>query len=277
MEYTPAAIQTVDYVIARNHMLGGEVKLYATKERALLLGSVQGNGTNSGTLTVDEVYDDLLAATPAPLAIRVDGEVTGAGTVVITLGVTFADDTTGTCAFTYEPPNWVTNQTNDFGHNAAVEGVPSAAGKLIKAINSVVSVTNAQRYATFEIWKLPQDTARWKLVPMITSVNPQSGIRPGVAIADGLDGTREVVEGRSPESSIELRANHKAYVDGLARFGGSYCCLRVERWAGGKILLERSVLVNCILQVNPEFGEGSDKVQTIGSGFMTRQLNFAAP
>jgi hypothetical protein len=277
MTYTPSEIETIDYVIARNHMVGGEVKVFATRESALLLGSAQGDGSGSGTVTIDEVHDDLLASDPSPIAMRVDGGVVADAAVVVTLEATFNDNSVGTVAFTFDVPGWVSNKTFDFGHNAAVEGVPSSAGKTIKAIGDVVSITNAQRYATFEIWKLPQDETKWKHIPSITGVNPKSGVRPGVPIEDALDGTKEVVEGRSPASSIELRAIHKAYVDGFARFAGGYCCLRVERWAGGKILLERSVMVNCILEANPEFGEGSDKVQSPASGFMTRQLNFAAP
>jgi hypothetical protein len=276
MQYTPDTIATADLPIAVKHSVGGEKKLYATRDSAIKLGDIVLWGDGSGVWTPDTVGNTILASDPHDLVIVVQNECKANAAPVITFNVVFNDDSTGTIAVTLNPPAWVQNGGWDFQHGAAKDFTPSATGKTVKSITSLASVTNAKKWSGFQVWALPPSTY-YKYIDTVESVDPSIGIRPGVSIPDGLDGTAEVVVGRSEESTLEIRALHRSVVDGILRYSGYEATLRMELWKGGRILVERHVFANCILSAKPVFPDGSEKSTNMTSGRLGKYFGFFAP
>lgn len=281
MLYTPTSIGTDDIGVARAGRLGCEVRLYGTGESAELVGRARADDATgvwapdpvvlrSGAVRLDQTDGDDLQAV-------VYGKLNGTASQVITLAVTFQDDALGTMTFTFDPPSYVDNATFDFPHAYAVDGVPSSAGKKVKNVRGLVSMTNVEKNGAVEFWRLPRDEDRWVLMRRIEGATFDTGIFPGVPIADGPDATADVVAGRSNEANCEIRSFYNVGADGLARFCGKKVCFREEHWAAGQILVERNVLINAILSGKPELGSGNDKAMYVASGFVTRVAQFPAP
>lgn len=276
MKYTPDQIATADLSLAVKHSVGGEKRLYATRDTGVLIGEILQTGDGSGVWTPDAVGRNVLAAAASDLVIVVENECKADAAPVITLGVTFEDNTSGTITVTLSPPAWVKNDGFDFQHGLAKDFTASSASKKVKAVNALITSSNAKKWSAFQVWALP-DTTNFKYIDCVENVDPNIGIRPGVSIPDGLNGTAEVVTGRSEESTLEIRGLHRSAADGLNRFGGYESTLRMELYKGGRILVERHVFANCILAAKPVFPDGSERSTTTANGRLGKYFAFFAP
>lgn len=284
MQYTPDAIVTADLAIARKHMIGAEKRLLAHDGALLDMGSVLLTGDGSGIWTPDginltgENSTDL--ATAGDLVAVVKNELRADAACVLTLNVTFNDDSTGTASVTFTPPSWGLNKKFYFQHGVAKDLRPVGAGnsaKLISKITGLASVTNAQRGSEILIAQLPATLSDWQEIGFVENVRPRVASRPAVSIPDRHEGTAEVVPGRSEESRLEINTRYRGVVDGLWRYSSRNCCFMLEVRKQGIVLTERHVFANSVIQVNPDFGDGNDIVRNAGEGAMGRYLGFYAP
>jgi hypothetical protein len=276
MKYNIDALGSADVAIAKKHRLGGEKVLYATADEAKQIGELLLVSDASGRWTPDPISS--IDTAGADLAIMVYRQLKADDDAVITFNVTFGDDTNGQAAATFTAPSWVSNKSSNFQHGVArdLTGTGGNSAKTIKAINSLASITNAKRFSAFRIFQLPQVEANWQLIGNVETFDPKIGILPGVPIPDGLDGTAEVVQGRSEQSSLDITVLHRAVVDGIMRFGGQPACFQCQTVTGGVVLVERQIAINCILSVDPTYPDGSEMVKQTARGFMEKWLGFYA-
>ncbi|MBM3758520.1 MAG: hypothetical protein FJW38_31680 [Acidobacteria bacterium] len=272
MFYTPDAIALADIPIARNHSVGGEKRLFVSKEPARQIGSVFLKGDADAEWIPDEI--NTLPVTGADLQAKVDDELDADAAPLFTFTGTDQADVALQGTSTFSPPSYVANKGFDFSEGVALDIVPGTAGKLFKTLSGVTA-TNAKKWSRLKVFQLPS-AASWKSIAMVESVDVKIGTKVGHPIPDELDGAKEVVAGRSEPSSITINAKHRSVVDGLQRYAGRLCCLRLEVWKQGKILVERHVYANCILQVNPNFPDGSDEVRQAAEGLLQEYFGFYA-
>jgi hypothetical protein len=104
----------------------------------------------------------------------------------------------------------------------------------------------------------------------IQSLDPRS--------AAGLQMARpaEVVPGRLEQSRLVINTKYRAVVDSLGRFSGKNACFMMEVWKG-RVLTERHVFSNAVIETNPNFGDGNDHVRNAGEGTLARYFDFYAP
>lgn len=274
MQYSPNQISdSADIAIARNHSIGGQKKLWASKEPVREVGELFFAGDGSGVWTPDPITQLPSTGADLQLKVREELDVTGSSPAVITVVGTDQNDAALTGTATLSAPGWVLNKGNDFSEGAAYD-VVTPAGKRFKTITSV-SGTQAKKWSKLALFQLPSDTS-WQYIDMVESIDPKIGTRPGHAIPDGLDGSKEVVAARSPVASISISAMHRSVADGLQRFAGRSCSLRWELWKDGKILAERHIAGGCILSVDPSFPDGDGEVKQVAEGMMQEYFGFHA-
>lgn len=280
MKYDIAALSSQDVAIAQKHAIGGEKKLWATSESAVEIGEItmpsDGSGVGSGVYTPNSI--NTIPNTGYDLVCSVNRQLVAAADCVVTFNVTFDDSTTGQAACTFSAPSWVAIKSSDFEHGVArdLNGTAGNSAKKIVSINSLASVTNAKRFSGFKIWALPQVSANWQYISHVESFDPVIGTNPGIPIPDGLEGTSEVVRGRSEPSALDITALHRAVIDNIMRFAGREVCFRCETWAGGVVVKERQIAVNCVLQVNPTMPDGNEMMKNVARGFMQKWFGFWA-
>lgn len=290
MKYSIASLGVIDRSIARKHSIGGEKQLFACADPAYEIGELFLAGDGSGVWTPNSINAPsgdisgtgtgvLADANGFDLVISVQDQLKADADCVVTFNVTFADASTGTAKATFTAPAWVANKSSSFEHGITldIEGVSAGAGKKITKVTSIASVTNAKRFSKFKVWSLPQDEDAWQEISHVETFDPVIGIKPGLPIPDRLEGVSEVVRARSEPSSLEITALHRAFVDGIMRFGGQEACFRCDTLAGGVVLKERQVAVNCILGINPTFPDGNEFTKNVARGFLERWFGFWAP
>lgn len=269
MKYTPPLVATGDLVIARNPTLGAEKKLYASDEPAEEVGEFAFVATGSGTWTPDPVT--VLPTAGSDLQLVVDEQLSAGGVVTLWVDGTDAADQAMTGSGTFAPPRYVQNQKPSFQHGMAVD--VQAAGKF-KTVTNVRCGATGNRQSRVKVYKLPTE---WALVGCVDSVEPQVGIRPAVSIPCGAKGTAFVVAGRSQESTIAVRAKHFSVADGLNRFAGRNCSIKLDVVKSGAIHVETHVFGNCVLAVNPNFPDGDEVVADAANGSFQVYAGFPAP
>lgn len=276
MRYNIAALTGTDLVIAQQHSLGFDKKLWVSRDYAVELGVIDVVADGSGVWTADSVNTP--SAAGADLQIVVDGELKADSAASVEFNVTFDNDAPGTAKATFSPPGFSKNQTFNFQHGIARDLEPQGGGnstRKIKAILSIASVTNAKRFSGFKVYQLP-DSNSYQDLGFIRTFEARIGNFPGVPIPDGRDGTAEVVRGRSEPSSLTIAGVHPSFVDGLNRIAGMEATIRCETWKGRRVLVERQVCTGCILQVNPNAPDGNAEFEDRAEGFMRKWLGFWA-
>lgn len=270
MFYTPDTIAVADVPIARKHSVGGEKRLYVSGDSAAEIGELLWAADGSGVFTADSI--NTLPTTGADLQVKVVGELLSAADVVITVTGTDQNSAALTGTATYTAPSWVGNKTKDFSEGTAVDVVPGVAGKKFKTITGI-TVTGGKKWGKVKLFTLPEN---WTYIDCVESVDPSVGTTPAHPIADGLDGAADVTRGRSEPSSVRVTAKNRSTLDGLMRFAGRNCCLRLEVWKQGKVLTERHVYSNCIMSVDPSFPDGSEESKQSAGGMMEDAFFFFA-
>jgi hypothetical protein len=110
----------------------------------------------------------------------------------------------------------------------------------------------------------------------VETVEPRIASRPGIAIPDRYKPAADVVPGRPEQSKLVINTKFRAVVDGLGRFSGKNACFMMEVWKG-RVLTERHVFSNAVIETNPNFGDGNDHVRNAGEGTLARYFDFYAP
>ncbi len=272
MLYTPGTIATADKPIARKHSVGGEKRLYITRDPVNDLGTLLLAGDGSGVWTADAINTPPTAGSDLQAVVETWVESDTAAVLTVVGTKSGGGSITGTA--TLNPPGWAVNNSYDFQPGAAWD-LTVAAADTYATITSV-SITNAKKWSSLKLFQLPA-TTNYKYVDTVENVTPRIGNSPGHPIPDLLDGSAEVTLGRSDPSELRITAKHRSIVDGLARYAGRPCTLRLEVWKQGRVLVERHVFGNAILQVNPEFGDGSDDVKQAAEGIFEQYFGFYAP
>lgn len=279
MNFTPAAITAAAHKnIAKKVMTGGERVLYISNAPSKRIGEMFLSSNASGTYVADPVWGGSdLSANPSDLqVVSVDGFKSNAA-VVFSLSGTGADSSPLLGSGIFSPPSWVRNQTYDFSKGMAVDITPNRVGVKFKVINAPsVAVTNAELGATFRILALP-DTNTWVEIDKIESVGVNYGTKPAVHIPEGLEGTDEITTGRSSPQTLSVQGFNRGVADGIQRYAGQSCCLRVDVFAQGKILKERQFYGNALLEVNPGYGSGGDLSTQAAEGGFEDLACFPAP
>lgn len=277
--YLPGTIATADKAVAVLHSVGGEKKLWATRVPAVERGSIFLAANASGVWTPDAIFGGL-PTTGVDLQVKVDGDLQASAAAVLTVIGTDTSDLPLTGTATLSPPSWVRNNADfNFPEGIAFDVVPNITGSTQKyktILANGIAITNAQKWSRLKIFSLPVDTD-WQYIEKVETVRPNIGIQPPHAIPDGLDGAAQVTKGRSEPGNVSISALHRSVVDGLQRYAGVNCCLKLEVWRQGNVLVERHVFANCILGVNPDFPDGSEDAKQAGDGMMQDFFAFVAP
>jgi hypothetical protein len=257
MFYQPQAIVTaLDKRVVSKIITGGERVLYASNQLTKRIGELFLAGDGSGVYTPNPIWGSAdLTANPSDLQIvSSDGFKSDAAAVFTIVGVG-SDSVLLSGTATFAPPSWSKNPNFDFEKGIAFDVTPSRAFTF-KSITSV-SVTNAKKGATFRLIAAPS-AASWVEIDKIEGVGVSIGTRPGVAIPEKLEESDEITAGRAPAQTLSINGHNRGVADGLQRYAGQFCSLRVDIKSHQKILKETQVYGNAFLSVNPNYGSGSD-------------------
>lgn len=269
MRLTPAAVPASDYAVARKPSIGAEKRVYLSEEATEELGELEWVATGSGTWTPDTVTQ--IPATGADLTLVVEGQLLSNAATTVYVEGTDPSNNPITGSGTFGPPGYVENKTFGFQHGAAVDVV---AGAKFKTVTGLRVGAGGFIRSRVKLMKMPDN---WVFMGCVDSVEPSVGTRPPVQIPCGFKGSAFVVAGRSEPNNLTIRAKHFSVVDGLNRYAGRNCTVRLDMLKSGYVLTERHVFGNAVLGVTPNFPDGNDEVADAATGLFEHYAGFFAP
>lgn len=271
--FQPAAILPEDLEAALAPAIGGEHIVKVTEEPWGHVADLLQPEAASGVMTLDTGYE--LPDTGKVLQIMVDRS--GARSSVemsVTLGVTFADDTTGTATATFTIPDYVPNQSFNLPIGAGVEFIPSV-DKLIKLVNTVNSVVGGAVNNKFQIVALP-NLDSFVRVGCTDQANFKLPVGSSISIPCGLNPSRYTKRGRGEPGTLTVSERWTSYLTGLTRLNGFFCSAMVEIVKEERIVTDRIVVNRWRPMAGPNIGDGDDVVKADGEGSFSDFVVFTA-
>ena len=267
----PTTIASTDYQVARKPTLGGEIEVWASPDEAYEFSTVEYATANSGVQTNHD-YNVLatIHTSGSDLAVVIKEYFNATASVTVNFVGTDENGAAMTGAATIAPPGWATQDNYRFPEGAAFDITPTAptyTGKKWKTIGyaghtgGTISATSA-----FRIFSFPVSTS-FKQTSCNTSVEYATPIRPAIAIPCGMDGVGGGVKaGRTEQPTISVRGKYRAYVDGLGKYAGKPCTLRIRVKKEARLIVEDNFLGNCRLTSKPSHGDGNDESSIVAEG-----------
>jgi hypothetical protein len=162
-------VPAADLAIANTPELGGESKRTKISfEEVGLVAEIAMGAPASGTMTPAIPAFDFDDASGNDLVVRAKTAIVSDDDVVLTFGVTFQDNTTGSATASFSVPSYAQNQSSNLPMGLAVDliGTAGNSGKKVKSADSLTSIAGGSRGNEFQLLALP---ATWYDVPGITS------------------------------------------------------------------------------------------------------------
>lgn len=277
MKYAPAAIADIDIPSAETPELGGESKAYVSFEPWRLIADIKQPVADSGVATMNQAFDLPVGGHDLQM-VSVNG-ARSAVELVMTLGVTFADNSTGTATATFAIPARSKNQSFWIPQGIAVDvmGVGAGAGKKIKYVNpTLTSVVGGDTNNIFMLVALPEE-ATYSLIGCVRNKNAVLPIPKSKSIACGMNGSAFVKTARSEPGTLTISQAYVDYMDGLARINGHFVTVRIDTLKDERLLTERTVVARFKGMSSPNRGDGDDEVEASAEGNFQEFAVFVAP
>jgi hypothetical protein len=258
-------VPAADLAIANTPELGGESKRTKISfEEVGLVAQIAMGAPASGTMTPAIPAFDFDDASGNDLVVRAKTAIVSDDDVVLTFGVTFQDNTTGSATASFSVPSYAQNQSSNLPMGLAVDliGTAGNSGKKVKSADSLTSIAGGSRGNEFQLLALP---ATWYDVPGITSKVETLNVPKAKSIAHGLDGSRWTKFGLSEPGRLELEAFHISAGDGLQRLNHHDFSAMVEVYAEDRVLKERHVYGGCRGAFNADRKDGEDETKDRGT------------
>jgi hypothetical protein len=257
-------LSAADAAVANSPELGGESRLSMSYEDFGVIGEITQAAPNSGTFAA-QVPAFSYESTGNDLALLCKTAVRSSVPVVITFGVTFGDNTTGTATATFSIPSYSQNQSYNLPAGLAVDvnGVGGGAAKTIKIINSMTVVGGAANNV-FQLVSLP---STWYPIGCAKKKDMTPNVPKAVPIACGLNASAFTKYGLSDPGQLDLEALHFTYADGLTRFQGDRASAKVDVYKDGRVLSERVIMGGFRAAVKNPKGDGNDEARDTTTGF----------
>jgi hypothetical protein len=258
-------IPVADIPVANAPELGGESRVKLSYENFAVVAEITQPAPNSGNYVASLPAFAFDGTNGNDLALLAKTGIKSAVDVVVTFGVTFFDDTTGSATATFKKPTYAQNTSSNLPIGLAVDinGTAGNVAKKIKAINSITSFVGGEINNVFQVVSLP---STWFLVGCAKSKNFTPNVPKAMAVACGLNASAFVVAGVSDPGTLDLEALHFTYGDGLSQFNGHRGSVLVERYAAGRGLSERLVLGGFVAGTKNNRGDGDDEARDVASG-----------
>lgn len=274
MRYQIDPIPTALLPIARSKVIGAENIVKFNYDPVVDVASVLMQNPTSGTLTGTAGY--AAESGGLDMVVRCANGVRSDSALVLTFGVTFADDTAGSATAAMTPPSWAKDQSYNFPQGFSVDllGTAGNSAKKIKTVNSLTGITGGSGGARFEIVSLPDLLAEFVEIGCVKSNEPKLPVTKSIAIPCRYDGSSDVKKGRSEPGSLDVSSRLNTYGDGLLRLNGHAVTAMSELWKEDQVLTERIVYENWRPQANPKTGDGDDEAEVTATGMFERFFVF---
>lgn len=266
------SIPADDIGIANAPEIGGQSKVFLSYGEVGVIGGITQSAPNSGTWAA-AVPAFNFPNTGADLQLSCVTGIKSSVPVVVDLGVTFADDTSGTARATFTVPNFVKDQSANLpvGLTVDIVGLAANSAKKVKAVNSLTSITGGEKGNRFEVVSIPET---YYQVGCARSKNETLPVPKSLPIACGLKGSAFVVQGRSDPGELELTALSFNYADGLSRLNGHRGTVMIEVWKADRVLTERHVYSGYTPAPSTDRGDGDDEVTVNATGNFEEFFKF---
>lgn len=234
----PPAITTGQVAIARVPELGGEVAVFLTLDPAIEMGNYQIVAANSGLWTPDPIANTLLAAAPGgaqDIILMVDTSVNDTGPIVFTVAGLDANGAPLSGPATVKTPSYAQDQLSLFQPGWAADVVVAAGSQFSKILSVSVAATAQTQYARARLFAMP-NINRYQLMGYVMEKDITTRAQEPIAIPQDLDGSKDIKGGMIPAGGVRLTSRFVGAEEGLARFDGARCTVRMD------INKERSVL-----------------------------------
>lgn len=232
---TPPQVAVADYEIAQSPVLGGELEVWLTAARTLLLGIAQITD-DAGTVAYEYINrpKNLSSATPGPILAFVLNECQSDAAPVITLG-----DLTATMI----PAEWAGNQSFNFGATRGVELI--GPNSLYISHLTKPTITGAKRGSRFAFVQFPRFD-QFVHCGATTAADIELPTPTGKVVGDGLQRNRWMKIGNTTEGKLKITTKSLGADDGLNRFRGQRCCAMLVTRNEGKIVTVQQYATNFV-------------------------------
>jgi hypothetical protein len=228
----PAAIDALDYSIARKPILAGEFEVYLTRLPILQLGVLEITGANAAKWTPDSIGLAQLADYPMEIVAMVDNELDGGASNVLVTAAGTDDDTDPLSGVaTIGPSGYHQDNSKFFPRTFGAQFVTGpAADGLWKTISSVGVVCAADALGgKIKLKGIPAVSA-FKGVFCSQLDDFTSKAQQRVAIQCGMDASAFTKPGILQEGRLTVSAKVANLADGLMRYnGGNTSALLIAR------------------------------------------------
>lgn len=274
MRYQLDPIPAALLPIARSKVIGAENIVKFNYDPVVDVASILMQNPTSGTLTGTAGFT--AESGGLDMVVRCANGVRSDSALVLTFGVTFADDTSGSATATLAPPSWAKDQSYNFPQGFSVDliGTAGNSGKKVKTVDTLTSITGGSGGSRFEVVSLPDTLAEFVEIGCVKSNEPKLPVTKSVAIPCRYDGSSDVKKGRSEPGSLDVSSRLNTYGDGLTRLNGHAVTAMSELWKEDQVLTERIVYENWRVQANPKTGDGDDEAEVTASGMFERFFVF---
>jgi len=265
MRYNIDPISGGDIRVAEAAQIGAEVTVMASYEDLTSVGSISITAPTSGTFAGENSYTAPSAGHDMQLLCA--NGVRSAAQVVVTLGVTFADDTAGSAVATFNGPQggWGNDTTFNLPQFLSVDiiGAAGNSAKKIKTVNSLTSIAGGSAGAKFDIVALPVD---W--IPITCSMNkePTLPVTKSMPIRCGYNPSRFTKKVPGDPGSLSLTTKRRSYADGLERLNGHRVSIMLVHKKDDALLTERNIFTGVRFMAQPKFGDGEAEAEVTAEG-----------
>lgn len=267
----PAALTSAQVQIAVKPALGGEMRVYVTRDPALELANIQIVAANSGINQAGSPYAyNQTALTneangyPMDLVVIAENTLVDTGTISVLVTGLDQNGVVQSGLAIFETPAYasVTDQIFETGWAADVvplNPTPQAAGAANGAqwsayLSFQVTCTSLAQYGGFSIWAMP-NLSRYTLIGATQEKSMMTRAQRPTAISAGLDEGAWIKPGVKPVGEARVRCRWISLGDAFARFDGANITMRIDVVKEQKIVDQRFFGMGGTMSVTTSAGE----------------------
>jgi hypothetical protein len=266
----PTALTLAQVQIAVKPVLGGEMRVYVTRDQSLQLASFTVAAANSGVQDVGSPYSynnlslsSQVNGYPMDLVVVAENLVQDAGPILITISGTDQNNAAQTGVAVLEAPAYAGVSDNIFEAGWMADVVPTVAtSQWLSFLNFSINCTAAAVGSKFSIWAMPNVNAgaygqtNYRLIGATQEKSVTTNAQQPLAISAGLQEGAYIKGGVIPVAMLRVKARWISLGDGILRFdGASNLTVRVDIQKEQKVIDQRLFFMNATLNSALAAGE----------------------
>lgn len=261
---TPATLQAVDYPLAQQPVLGGEIEVWLTTKPSRLLGTAFFTADN----TLQYTYENVPVSGPPAGPIVAVALESGIRQNAAASTITYAG-LTGS----FSPIGWAANRSFNFPTGRAVELDGTYAEPTSSSVPTVgAGMLQGSKFALVEMPALTD----FVLAGCTNNRTIKVPARGTKNIPCGMNGARWTTSGLIKPGEMEITGLNQSIDDGLGRFLGLNCQAMLTAVRGGRLITQRTFCLDLTPEADIAMPEGESESTITARGQFSKMIVLPA-